>query len=255
MTRRTRILIIAAALLMPSLAMGAWYGITRFSDHIDRTDGLGKILHGYGYLELTPPSRLFGPGTIATVETLSDGSLSLHLACKLSDQALSAMWQKSTTLDRSMVTNIQHTLNADADALGVATAHAAGKRIKDVNVSLRNMSIVTMPYESLIEIRDRYVTGNCEQAVAWNLRAGARVCQTEEVLQADVVYSFGFDDGLGATEKLALAEQFAASIGIEGHVTNTNEVRGDDLYLGVKVRLTNCFKLADSGRRVVLAIV
>jgi hypothetical protein len=115
------------------------------------------------------------------------------------------------------------------------------------------MSIVTMPYESLIDIRNRYVTGNCEAAVEWNLRAGARVCQTEEVLQADVVYKFGFEDGLGTSARIALAEQFAASLGIDRQTTSNNEVRGDALFLGVKVRLTNCFRLADSGTGVVLA--
>ena len=100
MKRRTRIFAMATALMMPSLGMAAWYGVTKYSDQDDR---LGRILRDYGYRELTPPSRLFGPGTLITVETLSTGALSLHLACKMNDEALAALWQRSTTLDRRLV--------------------------------------------------------------------------------------------------------------------------------------------------------
>ena len=78
----------------------------------------------------------------------------------------------------------------------------------------------------------------------WESSGESLGCQTEEVLQADVVYKFGFEDGLGSTEKLELVEQVAGSVGIDHHSSNVNEVRGDDLYLGVKLK-ANCFKLAD----------
>ena len=51
MKRRTRIFAIATALIMPSLGMAAWYGVTKYSDQDDR---LGRILRDYGYRELIP---------------------------------------------------------------------------------------------------------------------------------------------------------------------------------------------------------
>ena len=247
MKRRTRIFAIATALMMPSLGMAAWYGVTKYSDQDDK---LGSILREYGYRELTPPSRLYGPGTLITVETLSTGALSLHLACKMNDEALAALWQRSTTLDRRLVASIRQTFNSAADALTAAKAQATGKRIRDIDVSLLNMSVVTMSHESLLDVRSQYLKGNCEAVILGNLRERALVCQTEEVLQADVVYKFGFEDGLGSTEKLELVEQVAGSVGIEHHASNVNEVRGDDLYLGVKLK-ANCFKLADDDLHIV----
>jgi hypothetical protein len=250
MKRRTRIAAFVTVLLTPSLGMAAWYAATKASD---KDNDLSELLGNYGYVELSPPSRLYGPGTIATVETLPTGALRLHLACKLGEDVLASLWQKSMTLDRRMVTNIEQQFDAEANALNVATARATGKRIRDINVSLLDMNILTMPYENLLEVRSRYMTGNCQEAIRWNLRHGAEVCQTEEVLQADVVYTFGFQDGLRSDEKLELAEQFAGSVGIGDHVSEANEVRGDDLYLGVKVRFSDCFKFAEGGQDLVAA--
>ena len=104
MKRRTRIAAIAAVLLAPPIGMVAWYGATKASAG---NDGLNGVLGKLGYYEVTPPSRLYGPGTIITVEKLSTGALDLHLACKVNGDALSSLWQKSMTLDQRMVTNIE----------------------------------------------------------------------------------------------------------------------------------------------------
>ena len=114
----------------------------------------------------------------------------------MNDEALAALWQRSTTLDRRLVASIRQTFNSAADALTAVKAQATGKTIKDIDVSLLNMSVVTMSYESLLDVRSQYLKGNCEEVILGNLRAKASVCQTEEVLWADVVYKFGFEDGL-----------------------------------------------------------
>jgi hypothetical protein len=97
------------------------------------------------------------------------------------------------------------------------------------------------------------MTDHCRETVIFNLKQKARVCQTEEVLQADVVYSFKFDDGLKSDERLELTEQFAGSVGITNQVSRANQVRGDDLYLGVKVRFGACFEFGEDGQLMTVA--
>ena len=46
MKRRTRIFAMATALMMPSLGMAAWYGMTKYSDQDDK---LGSILRDATY--------------------------------------------------------------------------------------------------------------------------------------------------------------------------------------------------------------
>jgi hypothetical protein len=96
---KVRAAVLGAILLLPILGLAVWYWMVTRSD----ADQLTRIVGEYGYSAVTPPSRLFGPGTITTVETLPDGTLQLHLACKMDDTALAAMWHKSPTINRSMV--------------------------------------------------------------------------------------------------------------------------------------------------------
>jgi hypothetical protein len=245
---RARIFALAAILLLPPLGMATWYGMSRTSD---KDDQITRILIDYGYVAVTPPSRLFGPGTITTVETLPNGTLQLHLACRMNDDALAAMWQKSTTLNRRLVTDVKQTFDSSANALEV-TSRTTGERIKDTDFSLQDISIVTMSDDNLIDVRSQYLKGNCEEAVIWNLRTGASVCQPEEVLEADIVYRKEFEDALGGAGTLDLAKQAAGSANITQHVSEANEVQGDHLFLGVKVRLTHCFRLAENGQHLIV---
>jgi hypothetical protein len=180
---KVRAAVLGAILLLPILGLAVWYWMVTRSD----ADQLTRIVGEYGYSAVTPPSRLFGPGTITTVETLPDGTLQLHLACKMDDIALAAMWQKSPTINRSLVSAIKQTFESSAKALEILSSGATGKRIKGVDVSLRDINILTMPYQDLVEVRDQYLKGACEEVVIGNLRAGAEVCQPEEVLEADLV--------------------------------------------------------------------
>jgi hypothetical protein len=250
MKGRTHIAVIAAVLLVPPIGMVAWFGTMKASNS---NQGLHGVLGKLGYYEVSPPSRLYGPGTIVTVETRSTGALDLHLACKVNGDALASLWQRSMTLDHRMVTNIEQQFDSEASATSAISAHANGKSIRDVDVSLLDVSVLTMPDEDLLDVRRQYMTDRCRETIAFNLNQKARVCQTMEVLQADVVYTFKFDDGLRSDEKLELTEQFAGSVGIGGQVSHANEVRGEDLYLGVKVRFGACFELGDDGQVMTVA--
>jgi hypothetical protein len=244
MTRKLSIWLPAAALMLPLAGLGIW-NVSQPGDH----NGLGELVEESGYRELTPPSQLFGPGTIGTVEKLSDGSLQLHLACSMDNEELAALWQQSSTINRQFASKLENTYKASAEALRKAIANTAGTRVKRVSASLQDMHVITMTHENLLKIRSKYLAGSCEEAIIWNLRAGASVCQTEEVLRADIAYKVVFEDGLSATEKAELTKEIGASVDISHDNTGTDEVRGDDLYFGVKLNVT-CFRLDDSGGRV-----
>jgi hypothetical protein len=250
MKGRTRIAAIAAVLLAPPLGMVVWYEATKASAS---DDGLNGVLEKLGYYEVTPPSRLYGPGTIITVEERSDGALNLHLACKINEDALAGLWQRSMTLDQSVVTNIERQFDSEAKATSAITAHANGRSIRDVNISLLDVSILTMSDEDLLDVRRQYMVDRCRETIIFNLDQKARVCQTVEVLQADVVQTFKFDDGLKSDEKLGLTEQSGGSVSIDDQVSHANEVRGNDLFLGVKVRFGACFEFGDDGELITVA--
>jgi hypothetical protein len=239
---KVRAAVLGAALLLPVTLLAGWYWMVTRS----HADQLTRIVRQYGYTAVTPPSRLFGPGTITTVETLPDGTLQLHLACKMDDNALAAMWQKSPTVDRSLVSAIKQTFESSAKVLEMISSGARGRRTRGIDVSLRNINIVTMTYQDLIDVRNQYLKGTCEEVVIGNLRAGAAVCQPEEVLEADLVYKQAVQNGLGAHGKAETTEA-GGSLKVEEERSDTDEVQGEDLFLGAKVSRGYCFRLAKNG--------
>jgi hypothetical protein len=240
---KLRAAVLGAVLLLPVTGLAVWYWLTTRSE----ADELTRIVRQYGYTAVTPPSRLFGPGTITTVETLPDGTMQLHLACKMDDSTLAAMWQKSPTVDRSLVSAIKQTFESSAKALEMISSGATGRRSRGIDVSLRNINIVTMTYQDLIDVRNQYLKGTCEEVVIGNLRAGAAVCQPEEVLEADLVYKQAVQNGLDANGK-AEATEAGGSLKVDQERSDTDEAQGEDLFLGAKVSRGYCFRLAKNGQ-------
>lgn len=233
----------SVVLLLPLAAIVAWLYFPR------SVPQLSTILEQMGYNELAPPSRLFPPGTISTVETLSNGSRRLHLACTINEDALEPFLVKSSTVDRSRKWQIENAFKASAQALSAAVSSATGNQVKKLDIALQNMSVVTMSHENMIRVRRTYLKDDCEQAVLWNLRAGADVCQVGEVLQADVAYRLFGVEGIDVNQKLELTEKVKAQIEHPVVTTDNDEIRGKGLYLGVRVNLY-CFRLKDDHRIV-----
>ena len=240
-SRRMRLYVSAAALLLPIAGLGIWEVI---SNRVAPDNGISVLMKGSGYYELRPPSRLGGPGTINTVETLSDGSLRLHPTCTMDKDMLASLWLESGTLDRQLVGNATNAFDAMADAFSVLAAHATGNRVKKISISFANMRILTISDENLFKLQSSYLKGPCEEAVAWNLKHQAKVCQTEEVLEADLAYRMSFADGIRIEEKAEAAKEFAGSAKLDVDITGEDEMRGNDLYFGVRVGL-KCFTLND----------
>jgi hypothetical protein len=226
----------AAALLLPPAALGGWYFVSR---SIDSNPSPWQFMRDLGYSELAPPSRLFPPGILATVEKLPNGSVQLYAACRMDLNALAPLSRVSSTVDAHFTSKANSAFAAMAKTLTVAAARATGNRVKQVDISLEDMQIVTMSSEDLIKIRGDYLKGTCQEAVIWNLRAGASVCQTAEVLRADLAYRMSFTDALNTSQQAELTEKVNTELRLGFDKSSVNEVRGDNLYFGVRVSL-NC---------------
>jgi len=247
MNRRTRAAVLAAALLLPLGALGVWYGLKTQLDDVRDGNNLGELLMEEGYLEPAPPSRLYGPGTINMVETRPDGKLRLHRTCTVPEDALTPMWVVSEAGHRNFANHAQDEMVASAEARRFAGSEAAAQRVTRITVSLQDMRVVTMSHEDLIKVQREYITGSCEEVVVHNLKAGAKVCQTDEVLQADLVYRVSYADGLEITEKADIAKQISASLNLTEDSSQVDELRGENLFYGIKLRL-NCFNLKNDDR-------
>jgi hypothetical protein len=119
---------------------------------------------------------------------------------------------ESPTVDESLVSAIEQTFASSAKALDSIESNTTGKRVKGFDFALRNIYVVTLSDEGLRGVRRQYLKDACEEVGIGNLRAGAAVCQSEEVLEADLVYKTNVEDEIGAGVKGGIAGRATGSI-------------------------------------------
>lgn len=238
MSFKRRVMVCTAAILLPLLGYLIW------DNWPASNPSLGKVLTKMGYVELSPPSRLFPPGTITTVETLPNGSHRLHLTCMIEEDALKPFWAISSTIEQSERWKIENAFKASTQALQALISTMAANKLNKVNIALHNMTIVSISNEGMIMVRRGYLKDSCEEAVIWNLQAEAAVCQVGEVLQADLYYKMSGEESVAVSQKLDISRDIVAEIENPAEATMSTEIRAKGLYLGVRVNLY-CFRLIE----------
>ena len=160
-----------------------------------------SVLGQIGYLEIEPPSTLSGPGTINTVEHLSNGKVTLFPTCNTKPEFLAGQVIKAPTTDREMTKSFKKSLDASGKIKETLTALAGAGQVKSVHLKLENASILLATDETLLSARHDLLKGTCEAAIAENITNGGVVCQTRAVLEADVTYEIGYSETLSIGER------------------------------------------------------
>ncbi len=227
---RRKHLVMAALLASPVATLLAWQGLTHLA--ADRTKAIVEL----GYVELMPPSTIYLPGTIGTVEYVADDSVRLHPTCKMDRKELDAAIERSATVDRRIIETYSRGIDATTELRDALSSSTAGEKVRGIEVSLQNMWILSMSGEALIKLQKQYIKDECEQAIHHNLRAGAEVCQVSEVLQADAVYRIDYRSELDSEQKVQASKEIAATINAAADTTTMDVMRGNGLFFGVKVK-------------------
>ena len=242
-TRRwpTRRQLMVAAFVLPSVIVTAMF-IPRF---FQSTINPGELLKKAGYMVMNPPSRFHGPGTLNTVETGEEDSLYLHPTCELDMSALQMVPAQSNTVDQSIKEQLSQSFDVSSSLMGKLDSEALAETVKSVNVTFKNMRILLMSHEKLLNLQQELLGGSCEQAILYNIEAGAKVCQTEAVLQADMVYTIEYRDNLSSSQQAALTKKIASKVDLESEIQHSNQVTGEALYFGIKL-MPRCIELEDA---------
>lgn len=207
---------------------------------------LGEVLNEFGYQEIVPPSKLYGPGTFNSVEQISDQSVKLHPTCNMDPGILQGLWEESPTVDREMAAHFSRDFDISSELSKSLKFKMSGKQIKDVHLSLRNMRVVVLTQENLLKLRDQYLKGSCEEAIIHNTRNGGCVRQSKEILQADLVYTVRVRDDIHSTHHITAARQEGKhNLGLGGNADTDQTVSGEKLFYGVKLS-SGCFMINES---------
>ena len=221
---------ITAVIFLPISALLLWWWLFTFSDQWTEK----KVVNELGYQALIPPTSIYRPGTINTVEIRSDGSVRLHLTCKLDEKYEHVEYD---TIDRNYKERWENGFNITASLREKIKSTSVANYVKSAMLSLRNMRVLVMSGETLLKIQKEVIYREapfCKDAIIHNLKSGALVCQTEEVLQADAVYRLDYHKVLSLDQQATIADTFNGTVRLPIDNSGTEEIHGNGLYYGVK---------------------
>jgi hypothetical protein len=108
-------------------------------------------------------------------------------------------------------------------------------KIAKLSVSLSNSSILDVTDEDLLRIQHEVIKGSCEEAIAWNLKSGARVCQARSALRGDLVYDVSYRQGVSIDEQGKLTADLAAALKAKTDQGQAKQVIGHGLIYGMQL--------------------
>src|ERR1700730_7840055 len=103
-----------------------------------------------GYFEIVPPTTFGGPGTINTIEFLSNGQVEMHPQCEVEPGFLADKVQRSQTVDRELKQSLEKKLDVSAEVREKLAAVTGITQISSINLKLENTNILLITDESLI---------------------------------------------------------------------------------------------------------
>jgi hypothetical protein len=190
-----------------------------------------------GYLEIVPPSKFYGPGTINTVEFGDNGKVHLYPTCETDavSELLTSKIHESDTTDRELLQSLKKRLDISEKTKEILASEAAISQTRSISLIFENVHILLITDEGLLSVRDALLKDSCEEAIQWNISNGGMVCQTRAVLEADVTYEMKYNDEVSVDEQARFSSEAAAKLDLVASQDSTNRISGRRLFYGIKL--------------------
>jgi len=196
--------------------------------------GMDTALRMYGYIPLTPPSRLLKPGAI--VFKKKGKRFEVGIICT-PEQSLG---QRFTVLESDTIpTFIEDSVNKefvlDAEAVDKVAGAAGSYTTKKITVMLKNAR--------LLEINDwivaTYISERspaCTRMINDRLAAGFEITMVTSALVADAAYNVEWADGrhIRAAARLSTIEALAGQINVLSKNSTQNKFEAENMVWGVR---------------------
>lgn len=184
-----------------------------------------------GYQVLVPHVDEQPPGYFDTVEKSTRSSVSLHRTCNIPYADIEPFIERTRTVDERITRKLTAGYEADASVLAM-DGSVSLEGVQRVHVRYENSAIWYLTTESLYRIRDKYLQGSCEAAIARDLDKGLSVCQTKKVIVSDIVFEVTYDSGT-QTRIAAPAESLSAGVSATG--SGNHDIHGKKMFHAVKL--------------------
>jgi hypothetical protein len=196
-----------------------------------------NFLQDVNFYEITPPSKLSGPGSLNTVEFLDNGKIVLHPTCEIgpASDLLANKIQESETSEREVSQLLKKKFDVSEKIRDLLTSDVARKQTKSISLHFQNARILLISDEVMLSVRHALLGTTCDEAVGWNIANGGMVCQAKSVLEADVVYEIKYEDNVSATDQARFNSEAAAKLDLVASQDSTNRISGKRLFYGVRL--------------------
>lgn len=197
-------------------------------------DTLNEIIAEYGFVELTPPTKLSGVGTINVINSvnLEKNVVNVTPVCVVDSIMIKESALESETETRELEQKLSGNFDVSAQIKSMLSGVFGANYVRATNISFRNVKVIVIPDTPLRKIRlDALGPKDCYVDVVARVKAGQLVCQTQKILRADLVYKVEFEaDSKTTVQRLAL-EKLKAEVG--GSETSKDTVAGKSLHFGI----------------------
>ena len=191
-----------------------------------------------GFLTLRLTLDHHAPGSLYTVEGLSEGFVRLRPTCEVDVASLASAIQSRRTTDISSA--IDRKLSAGVKIarknwtkLGISADLTDAREIRAIYSDSR---VELLSTEMIRALRDSFLSREaCFDAVKYELEQGYEVCQTEAVIVSDLVYQVS--TAASSTFGLETLIETLSSLGGSSEASDSglSTVRGDKMYHAVKL--------------------
>lgn len=196
--------------------------------------GLGDLLRQYGYTEIKPASRLFGPGTIVWMQNTEPFTAGVICSADkaLGDDFVPTM---SPTISMELQRAAKKGVTLTADLADLVSGNVDLHMIKDIKMTLKNARLLELSdwdVANRLNVADQ----RCLRAVSRRKRAGFTVTMISSALQADVVYSIAWNNAakMDVTGKISVLENLAVQLGLEASTVSDKTISANGLFWGVR---------------------
>ena len=105
----------------------------------------------------------------------------MHPTCELDMSASQMVPAVSATVDQSIKEQLSRSFDVSSNLMGRLDSEALAEKVKSVNVTFKNMRILLMSHERLLKLQQTILSGSCEQAILYNIDAGAKGFLTKPI--------------------------------------------------------------------------
>ena len=193
---------------------------------------LEKTIRDLGYKPVALPSTAYRPGKVVMIE--NEDPFQAITVCEFGSYIGSASGAKAEAASVQVTQKLSGTFSLGADYLNQINAKIGSQYVREVSVTLNNVTVEEISDDRVFEGHKLQQPG-CTQALE-NIRDRSRLGFLQNALKADAVYKVTFDTkiGINAEAQHRALRDLALKIGASPESVSKDEIRGANLYWGVK---------------------